>query len=850
MTQSVPDPDATPPATPVARVSPFIALALACMAGVIGGTLRPRLTPFVVPGGLAIFIAGVMLIARRPRGARYWGVLALGFAMAAWTVARVQYTSPNDVRRFIAEESQLAEITGTVDGVPFLGSPAIGGLAQFSYKPPGTLFYLDVDSIVAGGAARPSSGKLLVKVAQADHILRAGDRIRAIGWLRAVEGPVNPGEQDYRQYLANRGVHGRLSMGSRENYTLLGRSMVTAALPVASRTLSDAAAQSLRIGMTPDAGRLALLDALVLGRWSSDLSEVDDSFRKVGLAHILSISGTHLTILLAVVWLLARLVARRPNRACIAVLAVLGLYLILVPPQVPLTRAGIMAATFALGFASGRRVRGIDMLALAGVIVLAWRPTDLFDAGCQLSFAGVAALLLFARPVGQWLWADPPLPDIAPTRQQLVARGAADYTAANVVASTLSLPLVAFHFGMVSPLAIVLSMIVLPLVTGVLALGFLKVVVGLALPSFAAFLAWPLERITDAMIRLIGDAALWPAASYQLAEPPGIAWTLAASAIAAALFAGWFFRRRLALAAALGIAAAWLLWPHAPAVLAARFAPAESQPAMTINMFDVGDGSCFLVRLSADPGTPPQTILFDCGSMQYLDVGRRSIVPGLAAMRVARIDTLFLSHADMDHYCGVPEVLDSVPISRIVLTPQFLDEVAEFPRGPAATLMARVRDRRVPIVKAAAGWREFAGGAELELLWPDESFHPPRANDTSMVLSIRAAGRRVLLSGDVQQDSIPRLLGRRGDGLKADVADLPHHGSFVESSPAWYRGVAPRIVLQSSGPWRLLGDKWKTLIDPKATRLITDRAGMVEVAITRGGEISWTTFKQGAEASR
>ncbi|MCC7193405.1 MAG: ComEC/Rec2 family competence protein [Phycisphaeraceae bacterium] len=859
MTTGPPDPDATTqpqpvaptlpsPAVRAATISPFISLALACVVGIIAGTLWRQLLPFLIAGGITSLIACVMLIAGRSRGARCWGVLALSCSMAAWTVVREEFTSANDVRRFLSNNSQLVQLSGTVDGVPFLSAPAIGGLAQFSYKPPGTLFFLDVDSILVDGVMQPSSGKLLAKVAEADHELRAGDRIQAAGWLRTIEGPVNPGERDYRQFLADRGVYGRLSMGGRENYSLIGRSSVTAALPLASRWLSDAAAQSLRVGMTPDAGRIALLDALILGRWSSDLSEVDDSFRQVGLAHILSISGTHLTILLAVVWFAARLVSRRPNRACIAVLLVLGLYLVLVPPQVPLTRAGIMAATFAVGFASGRRVRGIDMLALAGVIVLVWRPNDLFNAGCQLSFVGVAALLLFARPVGRWIWAEPSLPDTEMTRQQLVARTVADYTAANVVAASLSLPLVAYHFGVVAPLAVLLSMIVLPLVTGVLALGFLKVIVGLMLPSLAALLAWPLERITDAMIRFTSDAAHWPAASVQLAEPPSLVWTLAAVAVLVALFAGLFARRKLALASAVSISAIWLFWPHAPSLIAAHLAPVEHQPAVTINMFDVGDGSCFLVRLTADPRTPAQTIMFDCGSMQYLDIGKRSIAPGLAALRVSRIDTLFISHADMDHYCGIPELIDQVSVSRIVLTPQFLDEAAEYPRGPAALLLLRIRERHIPILKAEAGWHEFAGGADLELLWPRENFRTRRANDASMVLSIRAAGRRVLLSGDVQQESIPLLLAAHD--LRADVADLPHHGSFVESSPAWYRAVSPRFVLQSSGPARLLADHWNALIDPQTTRLITDRTGMVDLVITRSGDISCSTFKPDTGTSR
>jgi hypothetical protein len=150
----------------------------------------------------------------------------------------------------------------------------------------------------------------------------------------------------------------------------------------------------------------------------------------------------------------------------------------------------------------------------------------------------------------------------------------------------------------------------------------------------------------------------------------------------------------------------------------------------------------------------------------------------------------------------------------------------------------------------AAGWREFAGGAELELLWPREDFAPRRANDTSMVLSIRAAGRRLLLNGDIQEEAIDGLLSRN-IVLKADITDLPHHGSFVEASPRWFHAVAPSVVLQSTGPARLIVDRWAGMIDPARTRrLISDREGMVEVVAARDGAISWSSFKGGKIGER
>jgi beta-lactamase superfamily II metal-dependent hydrolase len=114
-----------------------------------------------------------------------------------------------------------------------------------------------------------------------------------------------------------------------------------------------------------------------------------------------------------------------------------------------------------------------------------------------------------------------------------------------------------------------------------------------------------------------------------------------------------------------------------------------------------------------------------------------------------------------------------------------------------------------------------------------------------VVLSLRAAGRRVLLNGDVQERATRALLDG-GVDLRADVADLPHHGSVVESSGEWLTAVSPTVVLQSSGRARLRRDKWAPLLaeydDPDLRRLITERDGMVSVWIERDGRLGYETF--------
>src|SRR5690606_20152649 len=148
---------------------------------------------------------------------------------------------------------------------------------------------------------------------------------------------------------------------------------------------------------------------------------------------------------------------------------------------------------------------------------------------------------------------------------------------------------------------------------------------------------------------------------------------------------------------------------------------------------------CFVLRLPA----ADHTLMFDCGSGEYFDVGERSVVPTLRGLGIRRIDTLVISHADLDHFSGVLDVVDALPIGRILMPPQLLADAGDVPDGSAAFLLAELRRRDLVITPFVRGWHEEIGGARLELLWPPAGFRSHRTNDNSAVLSVRVAGRRI-----------------------------------------------------------------------------------------------------------
>ena len=821
--------------------SPIGKAAVAWVAGIVIASLCP-ITMLWLSAAIILSCA-FLYCSIAGRSTQVAGMIAIFLVGGTWSLVHDRYVSPDHLSRFLTLDAQLAQLTGTIESPAIVTPTQRGTFAQFSYEAPATHFVINVHTVVIDGVHQPTQGRLVAKLRQAEPRLREGDRVLVTGWMQAIDGPSNPGEFDFRAMYADRDIDGRITMNVRGNCQVIEQASTFSGIHTLRSRITDGCSQSLRLGMEMHAVRIAFLDTLLLGRWSRDLDELSESFRRTGLTHVLAISGAHLTILMLLVWMVVQFFVRHPSRAAIIVLTVLLMYMMAVPWRVPIVRAGIMAALVCAGKVGGRQVRAIDMIALSAIIVFIWRPGDVFTPGAQLSFGVVAGLLVFTRGVSQWIHADPLMVTPVDEFRTHMVRRACDYVAVNLVAFLIAVPLVAYHFQFISPLSMFLSILALPVITAVIGLGYLKILAGLLFPSMGVILSGPLEWASDTMMGLVTHATRWPASTVALGSAPPAAWLVATLALVIAVMAGVFREHRKWLVFATSICLGWLIVPHHPRV-GAVIDSLRSAPPMRINMFAVGDGSCFLIRIDGDDQSSRHTIMFDCGSLGFLDVGSRSIVPSLRSMNVNRIDTLIISHADMDHFCGVLDVIKEIRIGRVLVPPQLLKEAEAKADSAAAFLMQGLRERRLVIEPISRGWHETLGSAKARVLWPPADLQEKTANSSSIVLSLHVAGRRVMLNGDIDQIAIPQLLDT-GDDLKADITDLPHHGSFVRASPLWFDAVKPRIVLQSSGRARLRADRWAKLLDDASiTRLVTAQLGMVEVVIEEDGEMKWSSFRE------
>ena len=438
--------------------------------------------------------------------------------------------------------------------------------------------------------------------------------------------------------------------------------------------------------------------------------------------------------------------------------------------------------------------------------------------------------------MSRWVYPEPLIAPVVPGLGAVVARRAADLAAVSVVAFVTALPLVAYHFQMVAPLALVLSTLSLPVLTALLGLGYLKVLAGFALPSVSLVLAGPLRWVGGALAALVEEAHTWPGAGITLTQPVSLAWAAACLAVAVAWFEGvWRGRRRWRGGIAGAIVVGWLVIGQQ----ADRWG--TDPPAATLTMAAVGDGSCYLLQSGG------RTLMFDCGSQALPLIGRASIVPTLKRLGVDHLDVLILSHADLDHYNGTLDLLDGIAVDQVWVSRDLPADAAAHPEWTTAYLMRELARRGLFPRVIEAGYTDVLGEASLTVLWPPpaDAFTSKKSNELSVVLRVDVAGRRLLLNGDIQQDATAALL-RHPETLDADVTDLPHHGSVVDASADWLAAVSPRVVLQSTGPIRLRRDRWAELLEPfpHIERYLTARHGMVQVRVGRDGEIDVSTYRR------
>jgi competence protein ComEC len=392
-------------------------------------------------------------------------------------------------------------------------------------------------------------------------------------------------------------------------------------------------------------------------------------------------------------------------------------------------------------------------------MVLAWDPWASLSPGFWLSF-GAVGLLLYA---GTGRLAVRHTSDWRARLAQALRNGAhAQWVVTlGLVPGTLAL------FQQVSLVSAAANAIAIPVVT--------LTVVPLALAGIAI----PLDALWQAahavfatLMTLLEALSAWPAATWvQHAPPP---WTIVVALLGVAL-----------VLAPRGVPGRWLgaVW------LLPMFCVTPERPpegAVRITTLDVGQGLAVAVE------TRTHALLYDTGPRfgDTSDAGGRIVAPYLRARGLRALDTLVVSHADLDHSGGALALLQSVPVTTLYSSLP-VDHAIVARAGFGATAW-----------RCRSGQRWRWDGVLFEMLSPPIERYAQdgvKTNDLSCVLKITAGERRALLAGDIEAPAEAELLRDDPRALGADVLVVPHHGSRTSSTPPFVAAVAPRVAVFAAG---------------------------------------------------
>ena len=872
---------------------------VAVTAAVIAGILTAR-TDLIGVRWLGVILAGCVVISgglflglrssdakfaknsgvvwweeKKIRIIRWLGIfsLYLGFAcLGGLRYFQVNNLYPQDhIVHCCGPERRLATLRGVIVTKPYLAkSHDDFGIADF-LRAPRTIFSVRCEQVKAPGRWRSISGLVRVVIDQPCVNLQQGQQIEVDGWLSLPQGPGNPGQPDRRDsYHAARTL-----VLCRVNYA----EAIQLISPVKSREgwfgrfryrLADMAHSTL---IEPDdfyqpgqddsqivdaKAKVAFLEALLLGRRQHLWGDLSEIFMRTGTMHYLSVSGFHVGLLAGFVWWLARLIRLGRTGQGLLALAAVVWFILVVPERPPILRAGLICMLFCVGYILRRKVDAVNLLALAALVLLLWRPLDLFSAGFQLSFVVVLGILIFVRdfyhriyhPEGEII-IDEPEKSFWRVALSRTGRFVVSLVLVAVVAWLVGMPLAAYHFNRITPWAPLAAVVIFPLICLTMFVGFAKLLIAAILPTAAGLLNEPMELLsggTIAAARLLGEL---PFCCINTASPPvwliliyyGLlilaSWSLwQGRAIAGGRLAGTggFAERRGLPGRGRGVnklisvgLAAWFIW-------FAWLVPFDKQAGTTrIDVLDVGHGCSAVIRLSDG-----RVFCYDAGSMTKSNVGPFTIVPFLRSVGVQKLDGLFISHPNLDHYSGVLELCRYFDVEQIFISDYF-GKVGD---NTSKKLLTKLSELGVAVEYLSRGsslkdvGETGANHCAVEILWPpgDLDSNTLNSNDSSLVVRLGNDSGSVLLCGDIGEQPQRMLMEMENEiDLKADVLLMPHHGAVTDTLPEFVARVDPQKCINSCGRGReYLTDRLKTVI-PAREVLHTFQSGAVQVQLLPEG---------------
>ena len=635
------------------------------------------------------------------------------------------------------------------------------------------------------------------------------DKVQIRGRFSSPDGFYNPFQVSPLQNAAVQNLGGRLSAQEGVVHILPAKPTLATQIFMLGETLRKQVKQA----MSPkDSG---LLLGMLLGESAWVEGETLRLFQRLGLSHLLSVSGSHVSLLMGLIAVLFSYLSLPRKITGCGIFLLLVCYGILCGGKASICRAGILGSGVLWGNLHRKKADSSAFLGAALLILLAWHPFWVWDIGFQLSFSAALGLITLQKPVQERLHFLPPF----------FAAG----LSVPISAQLLSLPFLVQHFHSLSFVSLPANLFLVPLLSLVLSLTAVGSVLGAVGAKIVARFFLSIAAQSTGFCLWLGEF---------LCKLPGSHWITGA-------VLPWIWPLYGLLLVALfnksqfGYWGKWLrggtVFLSGIGILFILLLPQFQNKNFTVYFLDVGQGDCALV-CTPDGGH----ILMDTGGLSGgYDVGERIIVPVLRGLGVEKVDAVFLSHGHHDHTGGLAGLLRWIPVESLYLPRETLTPNLEY------IIKQGINMKNVKFVyKIQTNQKVFLKGSIICTVEAPEEPAKGGSNETSAIVRVTADGRSILFTGDAPAE-IEHLAATKQ--IRSDVLKVSHHGSKTSSDWEFLQAVAPQLAVISVGRENRFGHPHQETINKLSALSIpvarTDQSGAIRVQLDAEG-IYWSGSRQ------
>ena len=601
-----------------------------------------------------------------------------------------------------------------------------------------------------------------------EESLKIGQQIILEGTFSHFATATNPGEFDAQRYYAAKGIGGRvrksqiLAVG--EKYSFLKEKLYGF-----RQVLHD------RLAEVFPAKEASVMQTLLLGEKEELDAEVKALYQKNGIAHILSISGLHITLLGMGVYRLLKRLGLPVRAAAVGGAMLLLMYGVMVGMSVSASRAIGMYLLQMLGIFVGRTYDMLTGLGLMALLLVLQEPERLFDVSFLMSFGAVLGICILTPVFSGGCWerdadAESEVKGIT-TWLRTVADILGDSAyernkyregwhkvayegirrmmsavkggfAASVGVILFTLPVQLWFFYEIPVYSVLLNLLVLPFMSAVVAGGILSLIPGLGIVGTVDCLIlwwyeWICERFGElpGAVWCVGQPEIWQIACYYA----GIfllvfgrryveAWkrrgTYGEENVPGVIIHSNRFQHQIATVMILGLLIG---------LLTGNF-----DRGSRVTFLDVGQGDGIVVE------TGQGAYLFDCGSTSRKNIGEYVLKPYLKSRGICSLRGVFVSHPDEDHMNGVLELLENGEEWGITAEQLFLPAIRESERRETfEQLLAAAEDAGIPVSYIKCGDEIRDSQLRLLCLHPEENTTLADANAYSECFYVEVFAKKM-----------------------------------------------------------------------------------------------------------